>query len=164
MNGLKTNLTKHHKKKKKKKIKKKKKKISIFHFLIAAPPTPESPTKEGEAVAEGLAAPVEDRHAVSAPDLAKAAQVQATQDRSGLSECAVGQAAMADVAMGQKASYIPAEGDDASRETPVVAEAVTQALDKATVPSKDQLDQVQTETVEKEKEPPGMKITIRAAT
>ena len=70
---------------------------------------------------------------------------------------------MAEVAMGQKASYIPAEGDDVGRETPTVTEAVTQALDKATIPSKEEVDQTQTETAEIQQEPPGRDPTLSDA-
>ena len=68
---------------------------------------------------------------------------------------------MAEVAMGQKASYIPAEGDDAGRETPAVTEAVAHALDRATVPSKVDIEQPQTETVETQQEPPGKHTSTR---
>ena len=62
---------------------------------------------------------------------------------------------MADVAMGQKASYIPAEGDDINRATPVASDAVAKALEQAAISSTQDIAQAQTEQAETEKESPG---------
>ena len=116
-------------------------------------PTPEESTRESEQVADN-AEKVEDR-TVSAPDITTAAKV--SQERSGLSESAIGQTGMAEVQMGQKASLIPNEGDDVNRSTPIATEAVEKVLEKASIPSKpDVAAPAQTETQESEKEPPGM--------
>ena len=116
-------------------------------FLVSAP-TPESSTKESE-----VAIDTKDEKTVSAPDVSATARL--SQDRTGLSESAIGQAGMADVVMGQKASFIPGEGDDINRSTPIANEAVERALEQATIPSKDDVAPSQTEVQETDKEPPG---------
>lgn len=130
--------------------------VCVFFLISAPPPTPASPTKDEEGTDE-LAPPekLDDRTVVSAPDLAASLKKAQVQDRIGHSEIKVGKTAMADVAMGQRETHIPAEGDEVGRETPVATEAVTKALDQAAKSSKDSVGEVLTETDEKEKEPPG---------